>query len=388
MAGLSAPLLRDSSLKPIWEKIQGGERLSFDDGLTMLQTPDVPGLGQMADWFNQGKNGDRVMFVLNRQLNPTNICVLSCKFCEFAAKRRSPYAYEMTIDECLAVLSDEMQEVHIVGGLHPDWPWEYYLDLISAIRTRFRRMTIKAWTAVEIDYFAKKFRKSHREVLEEMVKAGLDTLPGGGAEVFSERIQKELFPQKIGYREWRQIHTLAHSLGVRSNATMLYGHIETFAERVDHMLKVREMHDETGGFYAFIPLAFQPGMTGIKPVRASAVDDLRTVAASRLLIDNIPHIKAYWVMLGEETASVALNFGASDMDGTIGEEKIAHAALASSPVGITRERLIKLIYEAGKVPTERDARYNVLKVYTGNGTELYGTARAATGAGAGVGAGA
>lgn len=384
MAGLSAPLLRDSSLKPIWEKIQRGERLSFDDGLAMLQTPDVPGLGQMADWFNQEKNGDRVMFVINRQLNPTNICVLSCKFCEFAAKRRSPYAYEMTIDECLAVLSDEMQEVHIVGGLHPDWPWKYYLDLISAIRTRFRRMTIKAWTAVEIDYFARKFRKSHREVLEEMVQAGLDTLPGGGAEVFSERIQKELFAQKIGYREWRKIHTLAHSLGVRSNATMLYGHIETFAERVDHMLKVREMHDETGGFYAFIPLAFQPGMTGIKPLRASAVDDLRTVAASRLLIDNIPHIKAYWVMLGEETASVALNFGASDMDGTIGEEKIAHAALASSPVGITRDRILKLIHEAGKVPAERDARYNVLKVYTGNGTKSYGPAWAAAGAGAGA----
>lgn len=363
MAGVPDPLLTDPALEPIWNKVRLGERLTFADGMTMLRTPDVPGLGSMADAVNRRRNGDRVFFVLNRQLNPTNVCVLSCRFCEFAAKKRSPYAYEMTLEECYAVLTDEMQEVHIVGGLHPDWPWEYYTGLMAGIKERFPKMTIKAWTAVEIDYFAKKFRKTHGQVLEELVKAGLDALPGGGAEIFSERVRQALFKEKIAYADWRAIHELAHRMGIRSNATMLYGHIETHEERVDHILKMREIQDATKGFHSFIPLAFQPGMTGITPLHASAVDDLRTVAASRLLLDNFDHVKAYWVMLGEETASVALNFGASDMDGTIGEEKVAHAALAGSPVGLTRDRILKLIREAGKVPAERDARYRVLKVY-------------------------
>ena len=297
------------------------------------------------------------------QLNPSNICVLSCRFCEYAAKKRSPFAYEMSIEECLAVLSDDLAEVHIVAGLHPDWPWDYYLGLIGGIRKRFPKITIKAWTAVEIDYFAKKFRKTHRQVLEEMVAAGLDAMPGGGAEIFSDRVKAALFKEKLGYREWRAIHELAHGMGIRTNATMLYGHIETMEERVDHLLKVREIQDGTKGFHAFIPLAFQPGMTNIAPLVSNAVDDLRTVATSRLLLDNVDHVKAYWVMLGEETASVALNFGASDMDGTIGEEKIAHAALAQSPSALTRDRIVKLIREAGKVPAERDAKYRVLKRY-------------------------
>jgi len=363
MAGVQDPLLNDAALAPVWSKLRRGERLDFADGMAMLNTPDLPGLGLLADWANRRRNGDRVMFTFNRQLNPTNVCVYACKFCEFAAKPKSPYGYEMSLEESLATLSDDLAEVHIVAGLHPDWPWERYLELIAGIRARFPRITIKAWTAVEIEYFAMKFKKTRREVLQELKDAGLDTLPGGGAEVFSERVHKLLFPQKIGYPEWREIHLLAHSMGIRSNVTLLYGHIETLEERVDHMLKVRAMQDESGGFYAFIPLAFQPGMTGITPLRASAVDDLRTVACARLLIDNIPHVKAYWVMLGEETASVALNYGASDMDGTIGEEKIAHSALAGSPVGLARERMVKLIREAGKNPVERDAHYRVIREY-------------------------
>ena len=363
MAGLPDPLLTDPSLVPVWEKVRRGERLGMDDGLVMLNTPDVAGLGAMADRVAREKNGDRVFFTFNRQLNPTNICVYDCKFCDFAFKKGDPRGYEMTIAEAVGTLSDDLAEVHIVAGLHPDWPWEYYTGLLAGIRKRFPRMTIKAWTAVEIEFFAKMFRKTHRQVLEELVAAGLDALPGGGAEVFSERVHRLLFPQKIGYPEWRAIHMLAHSMGIRSNVTLLYGHIESFEERVDHMLKVRDMQDESKGFHAFIPLRFQPGTTGITPLVNTAVDDLRTVAASRLLIDNVPHIKAYWVMLGEETAAVALNFGASDLDGTIGEEKIAHAALAASPVGLARDRMVKLIREAGKVPVERDARYTVLKVH-------------------------
>lgn len=363
MAGLPDPLLNDAALAPVWNKVRSGERLSFEDGMAMLRTPDLPGLGQMADWANRRRNGDRVLFTINRQLNPTNVCVYSCRFCEFAAKPKSPYAYEMSVEECLAQLSDELAEVHIVAGLHPDWPWEYYTGLLTAIRARFPRITIKAWTAVEIEYFAHKFRKSRREVLAELKDAGLDALPGGGAEVFSERVHALLFPQKIGYPEWREIHLLAHSMGIRSNVTLLYGHVETLEERVDHILKVRDMQDVSGGFHAFIPLAFQPGMTGITPLVSSAVDDLRTVACARLLLDNVPHVKAYWVMLGEETASIALAYGASDLDGTIGEEKIAHSALAGSPVGLTRDRIVKLIREAGKIPAERDARYRIVKEY-------------------------
>ncbi|MEK7766230.1 MAG: CofH family radical SAM protein [bacterium] len=363
MAGLSDPLLNDAALLPVWHKVRRGERLAFADGMAMLTTPDLPGLGQMADWANRRRNGDRVFFTFNRQLNPSNVCVYSCKFCEFAAKPGSPYAYELSLEQCLATLSDELSEVHIVGGLHPEWEWERYTGLLAAIRARFPKITIKAWTAVEIEYFAHKFRKTRRAVLQNLKDSGLDTLPGGGAEVFSERVRTLLFPQKIGYGEWREIHLLAHSMGIRSNVTMLYGHIETLEERVDHMLKVRDMQDVSGGFDSFIPLAFQPGMTGITPLRASAVDDLRTVSCSRLLLDNVNHVKAYWVMLGEETASIALAFGASDLDGTIGEEKVAHSALAGSPVGLARERLVKLIREAGKLPVERDARYRVLREY-------------------------
>lgn len=363
MAGLPAPLLTDPALVPVWDKVRRGERLGLDDGLTLIRTPDVPGLGMMADTIAREKNGDRVMFTFNRQLNPTNVCVYECKFCDFAFKKGDPRGYEMTIEEAVGTLSADLAEVHIVAGLHPEWPWDYYVGLVRAIRAKFPAMTIKAWTAVEIEFFAKKFRMTHRQVLQELKDAGLDALPGGGAEVFSERVHQLLFHQKIGYPEWREIHLLAHSMGIRSNVTLLYGHIETFEERVDHMLKVRDMQDQSHGFFSFIPLRFQPGTTGIVPTVNSAVDDLRTVATARLLIDNVQHIKAYWVMLGEETASIALNFGASDMDGTIGEERIAHAALAASPVGLARERMTKLIREAGKVPVERDARYTVLKVH-------------------------
>ncbi len=360
MGGIQNPVLNDPALSVVREKVYAGDRLSRLEAEAALNTNDLAGLGALADMACRRRHGDRAYFTVNRQLNPTNVCVLSCRFCKFAVKKGSPGAFELTIEECLAKLSQDLAEVHVVGALHPDWPWERYLDLIRAIRSRFPSITIKAWTAVEIDYFCRKFRKSPESVLEEMIEAGLDALPGGGAEIFSERVRRELFPQKAGYGEWRRIHVLAHRLGLGSNATMLYGHIETKAERVEHMLKLREIQDETNGFMAFVPLKFQPGDTGVPARENSAVDDLRLLAAARLILDNFPHIKAYWVMLGEDIASLGLNFGASDLDGTVGEEKVAHAALASTPAGLARERMAGMIRAAGKTPVERDARYRVV----------------------------
>lgn len=257
-------------------------------------------------------------------------------------------------------------------GLHPDWDWDYYTGMVSGIKKNFPQIDVKAFTAVEIDFFAKKFKKTHEEVLLELKAAGLATMPGGGAEVFSERVRKLLFNQKIGAKTWFAVHKLAHRLGIQSNATLLYGHIETLEERIEHMMKLREAQDETGGFLSFIPLAFQPGDTGIKTRNAftSAVDDLKTIAVSRLMLDNFPHIKAYWVMLTPEVATVALNFGADDMDGTVGEERIAHDAGAISPMEMAKGKLIEIIHEAGKVPVERDVWYNHIKHYPREGTHL------------------
>ena len=357
------PLIRDPKLKAIAEKLARGERLGFEDGMTCLTTPDLFGLGRMADHVNTARNGDRVLYVLNRQLNPTNLCVLSCKFCDFAAKKNDEHAYEMSMDEILAHGSEDIDEIHIVSGLHPKWKFEDYLDIVRRLKDEFPNLPIKAWTAVEIDWFAKISKKPIELVLEELKEAGVVAMPGGGAEVFSDRIRQELYKSKMGHERWFEIHRKAHQLGIRSNVTLLYGHIETLEERVSHMLQVRELQDETGGFYSFIPLEYQLGTTKLVERPSSADDGLRTIATARLLLDNFDHIKAYWVMLGEETASVALNFGASDMDGTIVEEKIAHLALAPSPVGLTQQRILKLIREAGKIPVRRNALYDVLEVH-------------------------
>jgi len=352
-----------SMVKAVRDKVERGERLTREDGLVLFQTPDVIGLCRLADQVKRGRWGDRVHFVINRQINPSNLCVLSCRFCDFASKRGRPNAYEMTIEEVLAKCNPELHEVHIVGGLHPDWTWDYYLEMFRAITSRFPGIQIKAWTAVEIDFFSKKFRLSIEEVLLQLKAVGLAALPGGGAEVFSERVRKALYPFKIGAPRWLEIHTIAHRLGIPTNATLLYGHMETHEERVDHMLKLRALQDETQGFMSFIPLAYQPGKTQVVTRQASAIEDLKTVAISRLMLDNFPHIKAYWVTMGEEIASVALHCGADDIDGTIGEERIMHAADAASPVSLTRDRLVELIRESGCTPVERDALYRTIQVY-------------------------
>lgn len=378
---------RDSRLVPIWEKVLAGVRLDAADGLALLETVDLPALGRMADHAARSRNGDRVQFVVNRQINPTNLCVLSCVFCDFAAKPGDDHAYEQSLEEVLAQVSDDLSEVHIVGGLHPKWGFDRYLEIVREIRLRHPTVQIKAWTAVEIDWFARLEKTSIEDILLRLREAGLDSLPGGGAEVFSDRVRQETFKTKIGRRRWFEVHRAAHRMGLLSNATLLYGHIETLAERVEHLLQLRAAQDEakaearadapdgtrTGpspnaapaaaGFASFIPLALQPGNTGLAERQASVLEDLRTVACARLLLDNFPHIKAYWVMLGEDSAAMALNFGASDLDGTIGEEKIAHFAQASSPVGLARERLIRMIRGAGKTPVERDALYNVVRVW-------------------------
>lgn len=359
---------RDTLLQPIWKKVHAGDRLSFDDGRVLFQTQDVISLGKMAHFVQKSRSGDAVYFVLNQKIEPTNVCVLSCKFCNFAVKQGDVNAYEMSIEEMLGKLTPEIHEVHMTGGLHPDWEWEYYLQMMRDIRTHFPNLDIKAFTAVEIDFFHKKFKLPIEEILRQLKEAGMRTMPGGGAEVFSERVRKELFHQKIGAQSWLEIHRAAHKLGIASNATILYGHIETIDERLEHLIKLRELQDETGGFLSFIPLAFQPGDTGIKPRDqfTSAIDDLKMIAISRLMLDNFPHIKAYWVMLTEEVASIALNFGADDMDGTVGGERIAHDAGAISPSTMAKDQLIKIIRDAGKIPVERDVYYNPINLYTEN----------------------
>jgi aminodeoxyfutalosine synthase len=357
---------RDACLAPIWEKVRRGDRLTLRDGLALYRTRDIIGLGKMAHAAQKARSGDAVYFVLNQKIEHTNICVLSCKFCDFAAKKGAARAYEMTAQDVLDRLTPDIKEVHITGGMPADWPWERYLDLVASVHRYLPEADVKAFTAVEVDFFHKKFKMSIEEVLRQLKAAGVRTMPGGGAEVFSERVRKLLFNQKIGAKGWLEVHAAAHRLGIPTNATMLYGHIETLEERLTHMIRLREAQDATGGFLTFIPLAFQPGNTGIKPSNryTSAIDDLKTIAVSRLMLDNFPHIKAYWVMLTEDVASIALNFGADDMDGTVGGEKIAHDAGAVSPMALKKDQIIRIIRDAGKIPVERDVYYNPLHVHT------------------------
>src|SRR5260221_2088677 len=311
----------------------GGGSLTQEDGTRLLDVP-VLELGRLANAVTADRHGERVFFTVNRQLNPTNVCVLSCRFCDYAKKPGAPGAYTMTKEEILAHVDPEITDIHIVGGLHNKWRFDDYLDIIRWVKEKKPALSVKAYTAVEIDFFCRLTKKPAEWVLAELKAVGLDALPGGGAEVFSERVRRELFHQKIGAQRWLEIHEIAHGMGIPSNSTLLYGHIETRAERVQHMILLRQLEARAPGFFAFIPLAFQPGTTGIVRRQASAIEDLKTIAGSRLVFDNVPHIKSYWVMLGQDTASIAINFGASDLDGTIGGVKIAHAALAKRPAGM------------------------------------------------------
>jgi aminodeoxyfutalosine synthase len=367
---LRALELADPALEPVRRKLADGERLDLADGVACLGTGDVFGLAALAHEVKRARHGDHVSYVLNRQLNPTNLCWLSCAFCDFAAKPGDAHAYELSEEQILEAVAGDVREVHVVGGLHPRWGFERYLDVVRMLKRARPEVQVKAYTAVEIDWFARKARLPLEAVLRELRAAGVETLPGGGAEVFSERVRQRLFPHKIDADRWLEVHRTAHGLGMPTGATMLYGHVETPAERVEHMLRLREVQDETGGFRAFIPLAYQPGPDahpGGRTRRAAAgelphhtttaIDDLRTIATARLVLDNVPHVKAYWIMLGLASATCALGAGASDVDGTVGRERIAHAAGAATPEQLTRRFLEGMIREAGAIPRERDALY-------------------------------
>jgi aminodeoxyfutalosine synthase len=354
----------DSRLQPIWAKVTEGRRLSREDGLTLFESDDLLGVGHMANAVKSRREGERVYFVINRHITPTNVCVLSCSFCDFARKKGEAGAFEHTIEDMVGMVKGETREVHIVGGHHPDWPFEYFERIIAAIAAARPEVQIKAFTAAEIDYFWRRWKIEPKESLARLKAAGLQSMPGGGAEIFSPRLAKLLkYTGKADPERWCEIHGIAHSLGIKTNATMLYGHVETLAERVDHLLRLREQQDASGGFLTFIPLAYQVGTTKLVERQTPPTDSLRTIAAARLLLDNFPHIEAYWVVLGEETTSVALHFGADDVNGTLEDEKIQHMAGAETPAGVAREQLFRMIRDAGKTPVERDALYNVIQVW-------------------------
>lgn len=373
------------SLKKIENKILSGKRLTSEEALFLFNSDDIFTIGRLANHVARNKNGNNAYFVRNHHINPTNICVNRCKFCAFSRSKGDKGAYEMSIREIIKKLGKQIgaeaqrrkgtkrkqnprtpdhgsrnfSEVHIVGGLHPDWTFDFYLEMLSSIKKNFPTLHIKAFTAVEIDYFSRISGLSLKETLINLKNAGLESMPGGGAEIFNSRVRNNICPEKINGRRWLKVMETAHSVEIKTNATMLYGHVETFQDRVEHMSSLRDLQDRTGGFQAFIPLAFHPVNTTIKDAKyTSGIDDLKTIAISRLFLDNFAHIKAYWIMLGEKIAQVALMFGADDLDGTIIEEKITHAAGALSGVAMTKDELINLIQKAGKVPVERDSFYN------------------------------
>jgi aminodeoxyfutalosine synthase len=354
--------IEDKRLAPVAEKVQAGERLTFEDGLALYRTHDLLALGWLANSVRERLHGNVCYYNVNRHINPTNVCVAHCRLCAFGRDPNLPGAYTMALEEVFRTAAsgstEAVTEFHIVGGLHPDLTFDYYLDLIRGLKQRFPQVHLKAFTMVEIGYFAKITKLPAREVLLKLKQAGLDSLPGGGAEIFHPRVRKVICDHKTSGQLWLQIARTAHELGLHSNATMLYGHIETEEERVDHLLKLRALQDETRGFVCFIPLAFHPENTALAHLpKPTGFLDLKNIAASRLLLDNFPHIKAYWIMLTPRIAQVALRFGADDIDGTVIEEKIYHDAGATTAQGLRRSELLRLIREAGREPVERDTLY-------------------------------
>jgi aminodeoxyfutalosine synthase len=351
------------TLDSIREKVLAGQRLSADDGLFLYrpETP-LPDVGELANIVRERKNGNVAYYNVNTHLNPTNICVYRCTFCAFRSDLRDPKGYLMSDEQIIARGQEAVDagatEMHIVGGLHHQMKYEWYVRLIRMLHEAFPSLHLKAWTAVEIHWFAAITKKSYREVLEDMMEAGLGSMPGGGAEIFHPEVRRKICEHKADAGPWIDIHRTAHSLGLKTNATMLYGHIENAYHRIDHLLRLRELQDETGGFQTFIPLAFHPEHTGLDHIaKPSGVMDLRTMAVSRLMLDNFPHVKAYWIMLGIETAQTALAFGADDIDGTVRHELIYHDAGATTPEALSVEQLRRLIVEAGRDPVERDTLY-------------------------------
>lgn len=358
--------VKDTNLKLVLEKVLAGERLSFEDGVAMYKSHDLIGIGRMADRVRKAKYGNKAYYVYNQHINYTNVCSNMCSFCAYAEEEGSEKAYTWSIDEIrkriMERIDEPVKELHIVGGLNRNLTFDYFTDMLKMIRETRPDAAIKAFTAVEIDYLSKLSGSSLEQTVARLKEAGLMMMPGGGAEVMSDRVHDTLFPKKIGKDRWLEVTEAVHRSGLNTNATMLYGHIETLEERVNHFLTLRALQDRTSGFSAFIPLAFHSKNTKLSHISATtAFDDLKTISIARLLLDNIPHIKAYWVMIGEKLAQTALFFGADDLDGTIIEERITHTAGAKSAKGLTRNSMEHLIKAAGLIPVERDSFYNEVK---------------------------
>lgn len=357
-----------SLFKSIKEKIETGQRVSDSEALELFNSSDLLAIGELAALANREKNGEVVYFNVNRHINYTNLCVNRCTFCAFSKGVEDEGCYTLALNDILekAAEADAVgaTEIHMVGGLHPDLPFDFYLEMLAALKADNPELHIKAFTAVEIDYFAQLTSQSIEQVLEELKTAGLESMPGGGAEIFAQPVRDIICPEKISGMRWLEIIEKVHQAGLKSNATMLFGHVENFADRVDHLSHLRNLQDRTGGFQAFIPLAFQPDNTRVPDAKGvSGIDALKTLAISRIYLDNFQHIKAYWVMLGLKTSQVALAFGVNDIDGTVVEEKIGHDAGAESPQALSREQLLDMIRIAGKVPVERNTLYEELRRY-------------------------
>ena len=329
----------DPRLRAIAARVEAGERLGFDDGVALYRSPDILAVGWMANAVRERMHGDIAYFNVNRHINPTNVCVASCRLCAFGRKKGAAGTYTMALEEAWATagsgLTEAVTEFHIVGGLHPDLPFEYFEELVRGLKARFPKVHVKAFTMVEVAFFAKLYKMTIEETLLRLKAAGVDSLPGGGAEIFADRVRHIICDHKIDGGEWLETARAAHRIGLRSNATMLYGHIENDEDRVDHMLRLRELQDETGGFQTFIPLAFHPDNTALAHIaKTTGMMDLKQIAVGRLLLDNFAHIKSYWQMVSPQMAQISLRFGADDIDGTVIEEKIYHDAGATTPQGM------------------------------------------------------
>jgi len=356
----------DKRLEAIAGKVLAGERLSYEDGLVLYRTSDILAVGWLANYVREKMHGNVTYYNINRHINHTNVCVADCKLCAFGRKKGDARGYTMTLEQAWAAAgqgySEAVTEFHIVGGLHPDLTLDYFLDLVRGLKERFPKVHVKAFTMVEVAFFARRAKLTIEETLKRMREAGVDSMPGGGAELFAERVRSIICDHKIDGSEWLSTARLAHQMGFKSNATMLYGHVENEEDRVDHLLKLRALQDETGGFQAYIGLAFHPENTQLDHLPpTTGLGDIREVAVARLLLDNFPHIKAYWQMLTPKIAQIAQRFGSNDLDGTVVEEKIYHDAGAETPQGMTRTELCRLITEAGRIPVERDTLYRAVE---------------------------
>lgn len=352
----------DRRLEDIRERVEAGERLSYEDGLALYRSSDVLALGYMANIVRERMHGDVTYFNVNRHINPTDVCVANCRLCAFGKQKRDPTSYTMSLEQVWDVAgkgwSEAITEFHIVGGLHPELNLDWFCQMLRGLKERFPQIHLKAFTMVEIGYFARREKMPIREVLVRLREAGMDSLPGGGAEVFSERVRRIICDHKLTGDEWLDTARTAHELGLHSNCTMLYGHIENEEDRVDHLVRLRGLQDQTNGFVTFIPLAFHPDNTALSHIsKTTGFDDLKNIAVARLMLDNIPHIKAYWIMMTPKVAQVALRFGANDIDGTVVEEKIYHEAGATTSQSMRRGELLRLIKLAGRTPVERDTLY-------------------------------